>query len=462
MNKKAATTVPKTQPFDYVIVGGGAAGCVLADRLSSDGTASVLLLEAGASHRHPFIDVPAASIYALSMPRFDWGYRTEADPSRDGRTEHWPRGRLLGGSSSTNGMVFVRGDPTDYDGWAAAGAAGWSYADLLPLFRRMESTDIGEDSLRGRSGPLGVQHTWRTPGLTEVFVAACEELQIPFNPDYNSTHQEGVAFVQASQRRGSRHSSARAYLDRARRRKNLTVVTHAHATRIQWEGRRAVGVEYLRKDAAVLAPAAREVILCAGAINSPQLLMLSGVGKAADLRRHGIDIVHDLPAVGGNLMDHPNIALSREVNVRTLNSEAGPIKVALNGLRWLFSGSGPASSAGVHGIAFLRSRPQETRADVQLQFIPTMLVFREGVVRVADHDGVTITANVSRPYSRGSIQLRSSDPLAPPHIQPHLFGDERDLQTLMRGAQSIEKIFATKAFKQIASEPDRGPAAHTE
>ncbi|MET0986638.1 MAG: GMC family oxidoreductase N-terminal domain-containing protein [Steroidobacteraceae bacterium] len=462
MNNKAGTTIQQAVPFDYIIVGAGSSGCVLADRLSADGTHRVLLLEAGSSHRHPFIDVPGASIYALSMPRFDWGFRTEPDPTRNGRTEHWPRGRLLGGSSSTNGMVFVRGDPSDYDEWAAGGATGWSSADLLPLFQRMETTEIGDDSYRGRSGPLHVQYTWRTPKLTEMFVAACEELLIPFNPDYNSAKQEGVAFVQASQRRGRRHSSARAFLDRARHRRNLNVLTQARATRILWEGKRAVGLEYIHKNATFCARVSREVILCAGAINSPQLLMLSGVGNANDLMGMYIEVVHALPAVGRNLMEHPNIALSREVTVRSLNSETGLLRVGLNGLRWLLTGSGPASSAGVHGVAFIRTRPQEARADIQLQFIPTMLAFRDGVVRVADHDGVTITANVSRPHSRGFIRLRSPDPLASVQIQPNLFGDERDLQTLVRGAHLIERIFATRAFGQISGHDERGAARSPE
>jgi choline dehydrogenase len=434
---------------DYIIVGAGAAGCVLASRLSEDGRRSVAVLEAGSSDRHPWVTVPAAVMRALSTPRFDWGYKTEPDPTRGGKVEHWLRGRLVGGSASINGMVFVRGQPLDFDDWEAAGADGWSYQGVLPYFARLETTAIGEDSVRGRSGPLKVTEAWAMPSLVDTFVDACGAVQIPFNADYNGRSQAGVGRAQANVYRGARQSSARAFLSPALKRRNLALVRGAHVSRLLWDAGRAVGVEYYQGSDVRTLRCRREVILAAGAINSPQLLMLSGVGPATALRSFDISVVSDLTSVGQNLVDHPAFGLGRNVSIPTLNEEATPLRVAVNALRWLATRDGPATAIAAQALAFIRTRAELDQPDAQLHFSSTAYAFEGGEVSIAKTSGVLISANVSRPKSRGYVALRSGNFRDRPIIQPLMFDVESDLATLVRAVRVIEQIYEAPAFERI-------------
>jgi choline dehydrogenase len=439
----------KEEVFDYIVVGAGAAGSVMASRLCEDAARTVLVLEAGAGDGHPFLRIPAAVMRALATPRFDWGYQSEPDPTRQARTERWPRGKVLGGSASINGMVFVRGQAIDYDDWARGGASGWSYAELLPFFRRMEATSVGEDDVRGRDGPVSVVEAWAAPGLTERFIDACADLQIPRNPDYNGHRQEGAGLAQANLRHGARDSSARAYLIPALRRPNLAVRTRAHVGRLVLEGRRVVGVEYHQGGRARIARCRRDVVLCAGAIASPQLLMLSGVGPPQTLRRLGIPVVHDLAGVGENLMDHPAFSLTRGVRLRSLNQEATPVRQAVNGARWLLTRKGPATAIAAQAVAFVRTRADLDHPDVQLHFASLAYTFADGKVGLERGGGITVSANVSRPRSRGRVTLKSASFRDPPAIHPAMFAEVADLETLARGVRVVERIFDTARFRQI-------------
>lgn len=445
----ADTGISSDDIADYIVIGAGSAGSVIASRLSEKPDRKVMLIEAGGSDRHPWIFLPAGMMFALSNPRFDWGYHSEPDPTRNQRTEHWARGRLFGGSSSTNGMIYVRGQPEDYDAWAATGCEGWSHADLLPSFKRMESTKLGEDADRGRSGPLSIVNTWTMRPAVEVFLEACSELQIPRNPDYNGRRQEGAGIVQASQKNGMRHSAFAAFLRPAMSRANLSVRQNAQVLRLLWEGRRVVGVEYRQGGAVRRVHCRREVILSAGAINSPHLLLLSGVGPGAELAASGIEVRHELPGVGKNLMDHPNFILDRFVGLPTMNSEVALSRMLWNGARWLLTRSGPVSTAGAQALAFIKSEPGRDRPDLQVHFAPHVYAFENGVVKMAKRNGITVIVNVSHPKSRGEIVLRSDDPGGAPLIRPRMFDNEEDILCLARGVRLVERLFGTSAFSSV-------------
>jgi choline dehydrogenase len=432
--------------FDYVIVGAGSAGCVLADRLSADPDLSVLVLEAGGADRGWKIAMPAALTYNLMSDRHNWFYRTEPQAHMDGRSLYWPRGRVLGGSSSLNAMVYVRGHAFDYDRWAGEeGAAGWSYAEVLPYFKRAETRSIGGDAYRGDSGPLRVWAAGMANPLFAAFIEAGREAGYPTTDDMNGRQQEGFGRMDMTVHRGRRCSAARAYLHPAMRRPNLTVVIRAMAERVLIEHGRAVGVAYRENGLAKQVRATREVILAGGTINSPQLLMLSGIGPADQLRSHGIAVARDLPGVGQNLQDHLELyvqqACTRPVS---LMPAMRPHNMALVGLRWLLRHDGPGASSHLEAGAFIRSRPGVRHPDIQYHFLPA-LVSDHGRSAARFH---AFQAHVGpmRPASRGWLRLRSADPLDHPLIQPNLLSEARDRVELRDCVRLTREIFAQPAF----------------
>ncbi|TAL16725.1 MAG: choline dehydrogenase [Aquabacterium sp.] len=434
--------------FDYVIVGGGSAGCVLAARLSEDPAVRVCLLEAGPRDRHPLIHVPAGIAWLMRSRRLNWNFQSEAQAGAAGRSLFCPRGRMLGGSSSSNAMCYVRGHASDYDDWAALGNDGWSYAEVLPYFKRAEDQSRGADAWHGSGGPLAVMDFAEPSVLTQAFLQAARQAGYPMTPDFNGARQEGAGLLQVTQRRGRRCSTAVGYLRPARERGNLTVLTGARATRVLLDGPRAEGVEFLRDGMRLKARAAREVLLCAGALQSPQLLMLSGIGPADHLHERGIVPRLDLGGVGRNLQDHPDVMVVHD-SIRAVSSGLTPrqmVRGPLSIYDYLRHGRGLLTNNGAEGAAFLRSRPQETRPDIQLHFMPARLRDHGRDLAFMAREGYSMHVCCLRPKSRGSIRLRTADPLAAPAIDLGFLSHEDDLHTLVRGVRRVRSIFAAPAF----------------
>ena len=426
--------------FDYIVVGSGSGGSSVAGRLAEDGGSRVLVLEAGGSDRRLPVLMPAATyLYAIGNPRFDWRLTSAPDPSRGGRTDYMPRGKVLGGSSSINGMLYVRGQPEDFDDWAANGCAGWDFESVRPYFRRAEDNENGADADHGAGGPLGVQNLRTSHPLSEAFLRAGVEAGLEATPDLNRPPQGGIGYVQATQRGGWRCSSARAYL--WRKRPNLTVLTQAQVRRVLFEGRRAIGVEFERQGRLVVARAGKGVVLAAGAFGSPQILMLSGVGPQAHLREQGIEVVHDLPGVGENFHDHPGTSHIVWVDQPTYNVQHTLFHAMLYGALWLLAGRGPGTTPDAHVLAFTRSRPELARCDLQYHFTPVGYDLTDTGPILFDKPAVTALNNIHRPHSRGHVRLASRNPSAAPAIQPNLLGDARDLDTLIAGAKRLRAIF---------------------
>ena len=433
--------------FDYVIVGGGSAGCVLAARLSEDAATRVCLLEAGPADSSVLLHCPAGLALLAKTGGANWKFETVPQAGFGGRRGYQPRGKVLGGSSSVNAMIYLRGQAEDYDGWAAAGNPGWSWADVLPLFKRAEHNERGADAFHGSGGPLNVMDLAQPNRFGSVFVEAGREAGHAVNADFNGAHQEGVGFYQVTHKNGERFSAAKAYLTPNRQRPNLTVLTGAHTTRVVCEGRRAVGVEFRRDGVVSLAKASREVLLAAGALQSPQLLLLSGIGPGDELRRHGIDVRHDLPGVGRNLHDHVDVVQVLDApHLRDLFglSLHGAIAAIKGIFEWRRQRSGLLTTNFAEAGGFIRSRPEEARPDLQLHFVIGKLV-DHGRKTVFGH-GYSCHVCLLRPKSRGRVTLASADPMAAPLIDPNFLADADDLARLVRGFKAMRHILQQPAL----------------
>jgi choline dehydrogenase len=434
--------------FDYVIVGGGSAGCVLASRLSEDREATVCLLEAGPPDRHPLIHMPLGILWMMRSRTLNWNFYTQPEAQLNGRSLFWPRGRTLGGSSSSNAMCYTRGHRADYDFWAGQGNEGWGYRDLLPYFKRAQNQERGASEFHGTGGPLNVSEVRSPNRLSSVFVQAGVQSGFRATDDFNGLEQEGIGLYQVTQKDGRRCSVARGYLGRARGRPNLSIVTGAHATRVLFEGRRASGVEYRCRGVNLTASARREVLLCAGAIQSPQLLLLSGLGESAQLARFGIAQVHELPGVGRNLQDHLDVCI---VNTCTRPVSYGitPKNVMLglpNLARYLLSGRGMFTTNGAEAGGFVRSGPGEPIPDLQLHFTPGPLRDHGRDLRFLAREGYSLHVCQLRPKSVGEIRLASADPTSKPAIHANYLSHPDDMQTMVKAVRLARRVLAAPAF----------------
>lgn len=442
-------------PWDYVIVGGGTAGCVLANRLSASGRHRVCVLEAGPADRSPWIHIPIGYGKTMFHPVYNWGFSTEPDPGMNDRRIYWPRGRGLGGSSSINGLIYVRGQAADYDAWADAGNDGWSWREVLPYFMRSEHNTRGADAVHGTGGPLWCSDIEEGHPLIEAILAAGVENGVPRTHDFNDGRQEGVGYYQLFTRHGWRCSTAVGYLRPARNRGNLQVLVNAQATRVLFEGRRATGVEYQRKGQRVRLSARREVILAAGALQSPQLLQLSGVGPAPLLAEFGIPVVHPLPGVGENLQDHLQLRLMYKVSRPvTTNDQLASVLGRLGmGLQWLIRRTGPMAVGINQAGLFTRVLPESTRPDIQFHFA-TLSAELAGA-QPHPWSGCTFSVCQLRPASRGHVRLRSADPLAAPAIQPHYLSEELDRRCAIASLKFARKLAASPALAPWLAEEYR-------
>lgn len=438
---------------DYIIVGAGSAGCVLANRLSADPGAQVVLIEAGGGNGNLLYKMPAGFFPLMQAGKGNWNFETVPQAGLNGRTAYFPRGKVLGGSSSINGLVVSRGNPGDYDHWAQLGNAGWSFADCLPWFRKLETYTEGDAEWHGKDGPITVS---RVPletmhPISRTFIEAGQQAGYPFNPDVNAGNPFGVAQMQGNWANGVRQSAAQAYLKPVLHRKNLRIITQAQVSRVLVEGGRAVGVEYIRKGRRERLDAAREVILAGGVVNSPQILQLSGIGAAKDIRPHGIDVVHELPGVGRNLRDHLSIALKvRLTKPLSLLSSLKPLAQAKALGDYLLLKKGPIMTSGLDAWAHLKSRPDIEYPDIQVYCVN--LMYNDHGRDIIPIEGFMATFNHCRPLSTGSITLASADPLAAPLIDPNYLAEPEDLRVLREGLRQAREIVSQSAFAPMRGE----------
>lgn len=435
---------------DYVIIGSGSAGAVMADRLSADGNHTVMVIEYGGSDMGPFIQMPAALSFPMNMSTYDWGYHTEPEPNMGGRKMAAPRGKVIGGSSSINGMVYVRGHAGDFDHWQEAGANGWSYADVLPYFQRMEASASNEDGSRGTSGPLHVKKGNTPNPLFDAFIKAGEQAGFGVTPDYNGLKQEGFSRFQHTIHKGRRWSTANAYLKPALKRQNLNMA-RGLASRVRMEGNRATGVEMIRGNETVFVRANREVIVAASAFNSPKLLMLSGIGPAAHLREHGIEVVADRPGVGANLQDHLELYIQQECTQPiSLYSKLNLFSKGLIGLEWLLNKTGDGATNHFEACAFVRSRAGVHYPDIQYHFLPVAIRY-DGKAAAPTH-GFQAHVGPMRSASRGHIRLRSKDPKEAPSILFNYMDHEEDWSDFRHCIRLTREIFGQQAFDAYRGE----------
>jgi choline dehydrogenase len=434
--------------FDYIVVGAGSAGCVLADRLSESGAHRVLLIEAGGQDWHPFIHMPAGLAKLVSNQSINWNYETEPEPELNHRRLYWPRGRVLGGSSSINAMCYIRGQRADYDAWAAAGNPGWSFAEILPLFRRSESNTRGADALHGDNGPLAVDDLRHINPLSRAFVDAAVAAGHPRNADFNGAEQAGFGYYQVTQKNGQRWSTAAGYLARARQRANFSLVTGAQVLRVLFDRDRAIGVEARIGKRVERFEAGHEVLLSGGAINSPQLLMLSGIGPGDHLRKHGIPVRVDAPGVGANLHDHLDICVLQTCTQKITYDHPNDAWVAL---QYFFTRSGLGTSNVAEAGGFATSRHAiDARPDLQFHFVPAMLD-DHGRNRLPGY-GFTMHGCPLRPKSRGHLELASADPIAKPRIFANYLSEPDDLKLLVECVRIARDIFAAAPLKPYAGD----------
>ncbi len=446
------------EAFDYIVVGAGSAGCAVAARLSEDPSVRVLLLEAGPADRDFWIHLPIGYYRTIYNPKVSWGFKTEPDPGVNGRSIPWPRGKVLGGCSSINGLAYVRGQALDYDHWRQLGNVGWSYDDVLPFFKQSESFADGEDSYRGRSGPLHVSQPRARMELMDAFIEAAKQAGIPENPDYNGATQDGVAYFQLTIRNGLRCSAAKAYLAPAKGRPNLTIETDALTQRLLLDGRRVTGVAFSQRGVQRTARAGREVVLSAGAIGSPQILLLSGIGPAEELKAQGIGVAHDLPGVGKHLQDHYQARIVyRCPRPITLNDVSNSLwRRGLAGAEWALFRKGPLTvGAGVVAL-FWKTREELASPDVQFHVIPFSA---RGIGQpLHDFPGYTVSVCQLRPESRGELTLRDSDPASHPVIHANYLATEGDQRTMVDGMKLIRHVMGQPAIQPyIEAEAIPGP-----
>jgi choline dehydrogenase len=444
--------------FDYIVVGAGSAGCVLANRLSASGKYTVALLEAGGRDSSPWIHIPVGYFKTMGNPDTDWCYQTDPDAGVNGRSINWPRGKVLGGSSSINGLLYVRGQPHDYDHWRQLGNTGWSWDDVLPYFKRAESWEKGDDEFRGGDGPLSVSASNVRRDVIDAWVDAAVNAGFPRSDDYNGADQEGVGLYQMTMRDGRRCSSAVAYLRPAMHRKNLTVLTNTQALRVIFEGTRAVGVEVETDGNTQTIKASREIVLSSGAIGSPQLLMVSGVGPTEHLSEHGISTHRVLPGVGQNLQDHLQARPVYRCTASTINVEVNSLfKKALIGVQYALTRTGPMAMAASLGAGFLKSHPNLDAPDIQFHVQPFS---KSNMSNAAPDSFSAFTASVLqlRPESTGQLRLRSADMREYPSLQPNYLATENDQRTLVEGIRVARKISRFEPLSQfVTAEEAPGP-----